>query len=445
MNPGKVIDPYPITSNLRVGPSYDPPEVRGRFAYPEEKGSFTKATLRCVGVGTCRRQHTGDGVMCPSYLATRDEKHCTRGRARLLFEMVRGEIITDGWRSREVEESLDLCLACKGCKKDCPVQTDMATYKAEFRSHHYEGRWRPRAAYSMGQIQRWAKLASAAPGFANFLMRTPGLSTVAKLAGGISQARDLPAFASPTYREWHHRHETPGTGERILLWPDTFNNYFRTDTAIAATQLLEGLGFHVDIPKTALCCGRPLYDWGWLDQARSLWRKTLHALRCDIEAGVTIVGLEPACVSAFRDELPALFPNDPLAARLASQTRLLSEFLCDRKLAARLAPRAGKAVVQFHCHHHAMMKTDPERNLLKDIGAEAEILSAGCCGMAGSFGFESAKYDLSLEIGQQALFPAIRNTPSRTVILANGFSCREQIEQVTARRTEHLAQFLKVH
>ena len=444
MNPGKVIDPFPITSNLRVGPAYDPPEIKGRFAYPEEKGSFTKATLRCVGVGTCRRQHAKEGVMCPSYLATRDEKHCTRGRARLLFEMVRGDIIKDGFGSREVEESLDLCLACKGCKKDCPVQADMATYKAEFRSRHYQGKLRPRAAYSMGQIHRWAKLAARAPGVANFFTRTPGVSALAKLAGGISQSRDMPAFASPTFRQWHRQNAHTRNGERVLLWPDTFNNYFRTDTAIAASNLLESLGFSVDIPKTALCCGRPLYDWGWLDQARALWRQTIHVLRCQIEEGTTIVGLEPACVSAFRDELPALFPNDPLAAKLAGQTRLLSEFLCDRKLAPRLMPRVQKPVVQFHCHHHAVMKTDPEKELLKDIGADAHILSAGCCGMAGSFGFESAKYELSLKIGQQALFPAIRNAPSRSAILANGFSCREQIEQVTSRRTEHLAQFLSL-
>jgi Fe-S oxidoreductase len=318
----------------------------------------------------------------------------------------------------------------------------MATYKAEFRSHHYEGRMRPRAAYAMGQIQRWAKLASVAPGFANLLTRTPGLSALAKMAAGIALARDMPAFAPQTFRDWHRRNHRPGRGERILLWPDTFNNYFRTDTAIAATRLLESLGFTVEIPKATLCCGRPLYDWGWLDQARSLWRRTMHTLRCEIEAGVTIVGLEPACVSAFRDELPALFPDDPLAVKLAGQTRLLSEFLCDRQLATRLVPRSQKPMVQFHCHHHAVMKTDPEQKLLSDIGADADILSAGCCGMAGSFGFESAKYDLSLQIGQQALFPAIRNAPSRTAILANGFSCREQIEQVTARRTEHLAQYL---
>lgn len=443
MNPGKVLDPYPITSNLRVGPQYNPPEIRGRFAYPEEKGSFTKATLRCVGVGACRRHDSKEGVMCPSYLATHDEKHCTRGRARLLFEMVRGDIITDGWKNDEVEESLDLCLACKGCKKDCPVQVDMATYKAEFRSRHYEHRWRPRAAYSMGQIQRWAAMASHAPRLANFVLRTPGVSHLAKAVGGLAQARSVPRFATQTFRDWHMRRQSRGTGERVLLWPDTFNNYFRPETAIAAATLLEKLGFRIDVPGPSLCCGRPLYDWGWLEQAKTLWRRTLRSLSHDIEAGVTIVGLEPACVSAFRDELPALFPDDPLAAKLSKQTRLLSEFLCDRNLVSGVAARSAAALVQFHCHHHAVMKTDPEEELLKAIGADAEILSAGCCGMAGSFGFESAKYRLSLDIGQRALFPAIRKAPSRTAILADGFSCREQIEQAAGRKTLHLAQYLE--
>ncbi|HEX3432015.1 MAG TPA: FAD-linked oxidase C-terminal domain-containing protein [Rhizomicrobium sp.] len=442
MNPGKILDPYPIVSNLRVGPQYNPPEIPGRFAYSPETGSFTKATLRCVGVGACRRHHSDQGVMCPSYMATHEEKHCTRGRARLLFEMLRGDIITDGWKSEAVEESLDLCLACKGCKKDCPVQVDMATYKAEFRSRHYEHRRRPRAAYSMGQIERWAAMASHAPRLANLFLRTPGLSIIAKGVGGLAQSRTVPRFAHETYRSWHRRRESRNAGERVLLWPDTFNNYFRPETAVAATNLLQTLGFAVDIPKQQLCCGRPLYDWGWLDQAKALWRRTLRSLRKDIEDGVTLIGLEPACISAFRDELPALFPGDPLAAKLAKQTRLLSEFLCDRHLAAKLAAPSRAALVQFHCHHHAVMTTEPETSLLKSIGADAQILSAGCCGMAGSFGFESAKYDLSLQIGQRALFPAIRNAPSRTAILADGFSCREQIEQVTGRKTLHLAQYL---
>jgi FAD/FMN-containing dehydrogenase/Fe-S oxidoreductase len=442
MNPGKVIDPYPITGNLRVGPSYQPAQVKGHFDYPED-GSFTKAMLRCVGVGQCRRRHTEGGVMCPSYLGTNEEKHSTRGRARLLFEMLRGDSIKGGFANEEVEDALNLCLACKGCKRDCPVQTDMATYKSEFRARHYARRWRPRQAYAMGQIHRWAKIASHMPRLANFALRTPGVSSIAKSIGGLAQRRRIPSFASPTFRQWHARHAKPGTGERVILWPDTFNNYFRVDTAVAATRLLERLGFQVAIPSRVLCCGRPLYDWGWIEQAKALWRETLNLLCDDIEAGVLVIGLEPACTSAFRDELPALFPNDPLAAALSKQTLFLSEFLMQRGVVPRLSASGSKVLVQFHCHHHAVLEEDAERKLLEELSLDCEVLNTGCCGMAGSFGFEAEKYDISLAIAEKGMLPKIRATAPGTVILANGFSCREQIEQTTGRKTVHLAQFLQ--
>jgi FAD/FMN-containing dehydrogenase/Fe-S oxidoreductase len=443
MNPGKVLDPYPITANLRVGPSYHPMQVKGHFAYPEDN-SFTQATLRCVGVGECRRRHTDGGVMCPSYLGTNEEKHSTRGRARLLFEMLRGDSIKGGFANDEVEDALDLCLACKGCKRDCPVQTDMATYKSEFRSHHYAKRWRPRSAYSMGLIHRWAGMASHAPWLANLVLRTPGIANLAKSAGGIAQARTIPPFASPTFRQWHAKNAKRNGGERVILWPDTFNNYFRADTAIAATRLLERLGFQVEIPSRVLCCGRPLYDWGWIDQAKALWRETLGELRSGIDAGVPVIGLEPACTSAFRDELPALFPNDPLATALSKQTRFLSEFLTERGITPPVSTRSSKALVQLHCHHHAVLDEDAERKLLDALPLDCEVLNTGCCGMAGSFGFEAEKYDISLTIAEKGMLPKIRSCSRDTLIVANGFSCREQIEQLTGRKTLHLAQLLEV-
>jgi Fe-S oxidoreductase len=442
MNPGKVLDPYPITGNLRVGPSYQPAQVKGYFDYPED-GSFTKATLRCVGVGQCRRRHPDGGVMCPSYLGTNEEKHSTRGRARLLFEMLRDDSIRGGFANDEVEDALNLCLACKGCKRDCPVQTDMATYKSEFRARHYAERWRPRAAYSMGQIHRWAKVASGMPWLANLALRTPGISSITKSVGGIAQQRRIPPFASPTFRQWHTRHAKRGMGQRVILWPDTFNNYFRVDTAVAATRLLEQLGFQVDIPSRVLCCGRPLYDWGWIEQAKALWRDTLNLLRADIEAGVPVIGLEPACTSSFRDELPALFPDDPLATALSKQTLFLSEFLMQRGIAPRLSARGLTALVQFHCHHHAVLDEDAERKLLEELAPNCDVLNTGCCGMAGSFGFEAEKYDLSLAIAEKGMLPKIRATSPATLILANGFSCREQIEQTTDRKTMHIAQLLQ--
>jgi Fe-S oxidoreductase len=343
-----------------------------------------------VGVGKCRRRDTKDGVMCPSYLGTNEEKYSTRGRARPLFEMMRGDVLTDGFADAAVEVALDLCLACKGCKHDCPVETDMATYKAEFRARHYESKWRPRAAYSMGQIVCWARYASYAPGLANLAMSAPGLSGLAKRIGGIAEQRRMPRFTNEAYRAWRRRHPARNGGERV--WPDTFNNYFRPDTAIAATRLLEGLGFQVDIPAGPLCCGRPLYDWGWVDQAKALWRNTLGAMAEDIRSGDPIIGLEPACVSAFRDELPNLFPGDAQAQALSKQTPFLTEFLKDRGLSPAAPDSHAPLLVQFHCHHHSVLDKKAESELIKALPAPSQVLQHGCCGMAGAFGFEVAKY-----------------------------------------------------
>lgn len=442
MNPGKVLDPYPITSNLRIAPGSRPPPIRSAFAYPDDHDDFARVAERCVGVGACRRLQPHDGVMCPSYMATHEEKHSTRGRARLLFEMVRGETITDGWANAAVEEALDLCLACKGCKHDCPVHVDMATYKAEFRARHYARRLRPRAAYALGQIRRWAEIADHAPALANLATRAPGIATASKALAGVAQPRVMPAFASQSFRKWWRaRPKRRGHGPRVMLWPDTFNDFFRPATAISAVAVLEGLGFQVETPGASLCCGRPLYDWGWLDQARALWRRTLETLREPIEQGVEVVGLEPACVSAFRDELPALFPGDPLAAQLSRETLFLTEFLRKHGLRPRIdAPRP--ALVHLHCHHHAVLDAQAETAVLHDGGLEFDLAKAGCCGMAGAFGFEAGKYAVAMAIGEQALLPAVRRAAAERLIVADGFSCREQIEQATGAPTWHVAELL---
>jgi Fe-S oxidoreductase len=374
-------------------------------------------------------------------MATLEEKHSTRGRARLLFEMVLGETITDGFASQAVEEALDLCLACKGCRSDCPMHVDMATYKAEFRHRHYENRLRPRPAFAMGQVRRWAEIARIAPWAANLLARTPGAANLIKAAGGIAQARKIPPFAGRSFQAWDRRRErAAGSRGRVLLWPDTFNNFFRPRTAIAAVQVLENLGYQVDVPRQSLCCGRPLYDWGWLDQAKALWRRTLNVLRDEIEAGVTVVGLEPACVSAFRDELPALFPDDPLAARLARQTAFFTEFI--ERCGAEPPKTSGEALVQIHCHQHAVLDAGAELRVLNASGLNAHAIPSGCCGMAGSFGFEARKYTVSMAAAERVLLPAVRQAPEGALILANGFSCREQIEQGAGRPTFHAAEVL---
>lgn len=444
MNPGKLVDPYPIASNLRLDPGYQPPKLKTHFAYAED-GGFAGAVERCVGVGKCRRHNTEQQVMCPSYMVTLEEKHSTRGRARLLFEMLHGGPIQNGWRSDEIEDALRLCLACKGCKSDCPVNVDMATYKAEFRARYYRWRIRPRSAYSMGLIYWWARLASTAPGLANFAMRAPLVRNVTKALGGIAQARTMPAFARETFRDWFVRREARASGgPRVLLWPDTFNNFFRPGTAIAATEILEAAGFEVHIPSRPLCCGRPLYDQGMLPTAKRLWRQTLHSLRDEIEAGTPIIGIEPACIAAFKDELINLFPDDRLAQKLQEQTVFFSDFMAEH-LDSLEGSRAGhKALVHFHCNHHAVLHDTGERRLLDRLGLDYHVAPSGCCGMAGAFGFAADTYEVGLAAGERVLLPLVRATDKDTLILSSGFSCREQIEQGTQRETMHVAELMNL-
>jgi Fe-S oxidoreductase len=442
MNPGKVVDAYGPDENLRLGTDYRPAQARTHFSFFEDNGSFAKATRRCVGVGKCRRE--GGGTMCPSYMVTREEEHSTRGRARLLFEMLEGDPLAEGWRSEAVREALDLCLACKGCKGDCPVSVDMATYKSEFLAHYYAGRRRPIAAYTMGLINYWARLAARAPGLANALTQTPLLRAVAKAAGGIAPARTIPAFAAEPFTTWFRRRTPPtAAGERVILWPDTFNNYFRPATAQAAVEALEAGGYRVEIPQVALCCGRPLYDWGMLDLARRQLRQILTALRPAIAAGVPVVGLEPSCVAVFRDELLNLFPHDEDAKRLSQQTFLLSEFLVNQTHDYPWPQLDRKAIVHGHCHHKAVLDFGAEEEALQRLGLDCTVLDAGCCGMAGAFGFERGeKYDVSIKAGERVLLPAVRAAPPDALIVADGFSCREQIAQTTDRRALHLAQVI---
>ncbi|HYM25151.1 MAG TPA: FAD-binding and (Fe-S)-binding domain-containing protein [Vicinamibacterales bacterium] len=461
MNPGKVVDPYRIDENLRYGADYHPRDPQTHFQWPTDKGSFSHTMMRCVGVGLCRAE--SGGTMCPSYRVTHEEEHSTRGRARMLWEMMRGEAITDGWQDEHVKESLDLCLACKGCKSDCPVHVDMATYKAEFLSHYYEKHARPAAAYAMGLIHRWAPLGAKIPGLVNAAAHTPGLSMLLKKLGGISTSRSIPRFATQTFIDWYRRRDAnSGAGARgnagaqgdagargfsraeprVVLWPDTFNNHFHPHTAIAATEVLESAGCEVILPSRRLCCGRALYDYGFLDHAKALLRDTMNGLRPHIDSGTPIVVLEPSCYAVFHDELINLFPNDERAHKLSKQTFLLSEFLRKRLPAYNPPKMSQHVLLHGHCHHKAIAKLDDEEALLRAACPDLEAPDTGCCGMAGSFGFEADHYDVSMKVGELVLLPAVRAAKPDTLIVADGFSCREQIAQATGRRALHLAEVL---
>jgi len=450
MNPGKIVDPYRIDENLRYGADYAPLHVHTRFRYPEEHGHFATATRRCVGVGECRR--TDHGTMCPSFQVTREEKHSTRGRARLLWEMLEGDPIRGGWQSEAVKDALDLCLACKGCKGDCPVHVDMATYKAEFLSHYYERHWRPRTAWAFGLIHWWARAAALVPALVNAVTQAPGLRAAAKAAAGMPQARSIPPFAAETFLKWfrrtHHRagggvRSTSGAGT-VVLWPDTFNNHFHPETAIAACELLESAGFDVTVPTASVCCGRPLYDYGLLSLAKARLRQTLNVMRPFIHDGLPIVVLEPSCAAVFRDEMPNLFPEDEDAARLRDQVSLLGSFVQHHRERFPLPALDADVLFHAHCHQKSVLGVDDDHALLQSLGVRLHAPDTGCCGMAGSFGFEAAHYDISLRVGERTLLPAVRGTADTEIVLADGFSCREQIAQTTDRHALHLAQVLRL-
>ncbi len=444
MNPGKVVHPYKLDENLRYGVGYRPREPQVLFAYPDDDHRFSRAAARCVGVGKCRGEESG--VMCPSYRATGEEEHSTRGRARLLFEMVQGDVITDGWRSTEVRHALDLCLACKGCRSDCPVNVDMATYKAEFLFHHYRGRLRPMAHYSMGWIPLWARLAAAAPRALNAVAHAPGSSTLLKKVGGIDAQRELPRFADERFTAWFRRRRAPATAPtrgRVVLWPDSFVNNFEPDVGKAAVAVLQAAGFEVEVPRRTVCCGLTWISTGQLRIARRVLRRTLTTLGPALRTSTPVVVLEPSCAAVFRSDLPELLYGDEDAHRLADQTYTLGDLLATRAPDWKPPQVDGRAVVQQHCHQHAVLGYTHERRLLDDAGVDTEVLDAGCCGLAGNFGFEKGHYDVSVACAEDTLMPALRDADADALVLADGFSCRTQIRGLAAdRRPMHIAQLL---
>jgi FAD/FMN-containing dehydrogenase/Fe-S oxidoreductase len=441
LNPGIVVNPAPLDADLRV------PAARALtgglgFSYPHDRGDFAMAVHRCTGVSKCRADSTGSGgVMCPSFLATQDEKDSTRARARVLQELANGSLVS-GWSSPALESSLDLCLSCKGCASDCPTGIDMATYKAEALYQKYRGKRRPAAHYALGWLPRWATLAMRAPGLANLGMRAGPLAALAKRLGGIDRRRDLPVFTKRSFRKWFGGRPAAAPRDKsVLLWVDTFTNAFSPEVGQAAVKVLEAAGYSVRLTSAQVCCGLTWISTGQLDGARRQLRRTLDALGPTLDAGIPVVGLEPSCTAALREDAARLLPADARASALASSVRTLAELLTatDGWTPPDLSDVTG--VAQPHCHQHAVLGWDTDAALLAGAGAQVKSVG-GCCGLAGNFGVEEGHYDVSVAVAETALLPAVRAAGPGATVLADGFSCRTQLDQLASVHGKHLAEVL---
>jgi len=459
LNPGVIVTPAPVDADLRV-PLARPVTRSLGFAYPHDGGDFSMAVHRCTGVGKCRADNTASaGVMCPSYLATRDEKDSTRGRARVLQELANGSLVSS-WQSPAVLEALDLCLSCKGCSSDCPAGIDMATYKAEALFQHYRGRIRPPSHYSLGWLPRWAALTGRLPSgarLANAALRFAPLAALVKRLGGIDARRTLPSFAEQTFRAWFTGRRpdqastgaaasATGRGKPALLWVDTFTNAFAPAVGKAAVAVLEAAGYQVRITERPVCCGLAWISTGQLDGAKRQLRRTLRALAPALEAGIPVVGLEPSCAAALRRDAAELLADDPRAATLGSAVVTLAELLTATEgwTPPDLSDVTG--VAQPHCHQHAVLGWDADAALLRDAGASIKAVG-GCCGLAGNFGVERGHYEVSVAVAETALLPAVRaaraaGSGDGATVLADGFSCRTQLDQLAGVPGTHLAELL---
>ncbi|WP_149548674.1 FAD-binding and (Fe-S)-binding domain-containing protein [Streptomyces marokkonensis] len=470
LNPGMLVRPAPLDSHLRFSVLPREP-VDVAFGYPADDGDFAAAVRRCVGVAKCRTTSvSGPAVMCPSFRATGEEEHSTRGRARLLHEMLAGELVTGGWRSTEVRDALDLCLSCKGCRSDCPVGVDMATYKAEFLHHHYAGRRRPAAHYAMGWLPVWLRWVARTrtAGAVNAAASVGPLASAAKRLGGIAGEREIPRVAEETFTRWWRGRSAPphGDGRLVVLWPDTFTEHLSPSVGRAAVRVLEAAGLRVALPPALrlagrpvgdarsrsplslltargarVCCGLTYISTGQLDRARTVLSRTLGLLEPVLATDAPLVVLEPSCAATLRTDAPELLPGDPRAARLAARVRTFAETL--EQYAPDWAPPSLNRQVtgQTHCHQHAVLGDAADRRLRAAAGLTGE-LTGGCCGLAGNFGFEKGHYEVSRACAEDRLLPSLREAPEEAVVLADGFSCRTQLEQVAGVRGRHLAEVL---
>ncbi|MEJ8658041.1 FAD-binding and (Fe-S)-binding domain-containing protein [Streptomyces sp. MS1.AVA.4] len=447
LNPGVLARPARLDENLRFEVLPRRP-VDVSFGYPHDGGDFSAAVRRCVGVAKCRVEgpSSGQGVMCPSFRATGEEQHSTRGRARLLHEMLAGEVVTDGWRSEEVRDALDLCLSCKGCRSDCPVGVDMATYKAEFLHHHYAGRMRPASHYAMGRLPQWLRLAAPLAGVLNAAARLRPLAWLAKRAAGIAPERDVPRIAPVTLRRRLRGHMAARTqvftkDRTAVLWPDTFTDHLTPEAGVAAVTVMEAAGMSIALPQGRVCCGLTYVSTGQLDRARAVLRRTLDTMEPLLDLGVPVIVLEPSCAAALKSDLPELLGDDPRADRLSASVRTFAQGL-EQCAPDWRPPRLDRPVAgQTHCHQHAVLGDAAEARLRESAGLTG-TLSGGCCGLAGNFGFERGHYEVSVACAEDQLLPSVRAAGDDAVLLADGYSCRTQLEQLTGRRGRHLAEVL---
>ncbi|CAL8969597.1 putative protein [Propionicimonas sp. T2.31MG-18] len=460
LNPGVIVRPDPVDASLRR-PAAKPFPLSARpagIALREDEGDLTRAVHRCVGVSKCRADSSAGGFMCPSFRATRDETHSTRGRARVLQEMTNGSLVTNGFRSPELLESLDLCLSCKACSADCPAGVDMAAYKSEVLNQAYRGRLRPMNHYALGQLPRWARLAGIAPRLVNALLSVPALRNAVLSVGGMDRRRGIPAFATiPLRRTTIDRRLAAVTHAAavrskpaVVLWSDSFTDAFAPQVGAAMIRVLEAAGYQVFVPSGSACCGLTWISTGQLDGARARLRGTLDLLAPFAEAGIPIIGIEPSCTAVLRHDVGELLPDDPRSAQVAAAVRTLAEFLVEQPgqdPADRWQPPSldGVTVIaQPHCHQHAVMGFDTDAALLTGAGAQVKTLS-GCCGLAGNFGMEKGHYAVSVAVAELGLLPALREAPPEAVFLADGFSCRTQAEQLAGTQGIHLAELLASH
>jgi FAD/FMN-containing dehydrogenase/Fe-S oxidoreductase len=455
MNPGIVVDPAPADADLRRPSALPITKING-FAFSGDAGDVTTAAHRCVGVGKCRADNSAShGVMCPSFLATGDEKDSTRGRARVLQEMANGTFVTGGVHSPEVHDALDLCLSCKACASDCPAGVDMATLKAEVLHRRYDGKLRPRNHYLLGQLPRWARLLSPIAPLANATLRVPLVARIALWSGGMDARRSLPAFARRPFRSSSEARalraaSRAGTGTaarpQVLLWADSFTDNFSPDIARATIRVLDAAGYEVLLPERDVCCGLTWITTGQLEGARKRLTQLVGEFSPHVDRGIPIVGIEPSCTAVLRSDLTELLPASAEAAAVSRSTFTLSELLT---APAPMGPAdwqppslSGETfVVQPHCHQHAVMGFDADRALLAASGATITEIS-GCCGLAGNFGMEKGHYDVSIAVAENGILPAIRNAEPGSILLADGFSCRTQASQLANIEGKHLAEVL---